>query len=188
MQRFKRRRSGFHGLLSQGFKLLDKYISKKKKSFHWGKVTHHILHPKPLVHIKKLKHKHCLSSLFFALKTCKLKKKWHCKDQDIKGLNYGTEVHWYIRYLVINKSGPCHLGIIGNANFLKWYTWFKWHNFGFIIDVNNFEVVYTPTRIEVGEDVTAKLASVHFASSKVSTTLLTLVIWLLHCIPKVYCW
>ena len=44
---------------------------------------------------------------------------------------------------------------------------------GFIIYISNFAVVYTPTSVEVGEGITAKFASVDFASSKVSCYCLT---------------
>ena len=50
---------------------------------------------------------------------------------------------------------------------------FKRDNFGCIIDINNFAVVYTPTSVEVGEGVTAKFASVDFASLNTSSICLT---------------
>ena len=82
-------------------------------------------------------------------------------------------MYWYVRYLGINKFGYCHLEIIVKVDFLKWYTWFKWDNFGYIIDINNFAVVYAPTSVEVGEGITAKFAPVDFASSNTSSICLT---------------
>ena len=39
--------------------------------------------------------------------------------QGIKGINYGTEVDWYVRYLGINKSGSHHLGIVADVDVLN---------------------------------------------------------------------
>ena len=60
-----------------------------------------------------------------------------------------------------------HLGSIVSVNLLYCYMYFKWDKLRLIVDTSNFAVVYTPTSIELGEGITAKLASVDFDSSKV---------------------
>ena len=82
-------------------------------------------------------------------------------------ISYCTVEDWYIRYSGINKSDFCHLGAIVEASNLSWYKWFKRNNFGRIVNISNFAVVYTPTSVEVGEGITAKFACVDFHSSKV---------------------
>ena len=78
---------------------------------------------------------------------------------------------WYRWYSRILDSR--HLGVIMNANQLNWYMRFKWENFGYIIDIVNFAVVYTPTSIEVGKCIIAKFALVDFDSSNISSICLT---------------
>ena len=65
-----------------------------------------------------------------------------------------------------------HLGAIVSANSLNWYMYFNRDKLGLIVDFHDFAVVYTQTSVEVGECITAKLLSVDFSSSKVSTTCL----------------
>ena len=83
-------------------------------------------------------------------------------------------VDWYIWHWWYSRTiGSRHLGVIIKVNLINWHMCFKQDNFGYIIDMDDFAFVYTPTSIEVGEGVTAKLTSVDIASLIISSICLT---------------